>query len=345
MEFSDLIEIDGSSGEGGGQILRTSLALSLVTGRPFRIERIRAGRKKPGLLNQHLTAVNAAADISGAEVTGNVIGSRELYFAPGPVRAGRYHFDVGSAGSCTLVLQTVLPALITADAGTELILEGGTHNPFAPPFDFLSKTFLPLLSQIGPKTSAKLHRPGFYPAGGGKMTVSIEPAKKLSPIELRNRGRIRMRRARAVVARLPRSIAERELRIVGEMLGLGTEHAKIQEVTDSRGPGNALLVEIDSEHITETFTGFGMRGVPAERVAEGTAEEVLEYLSSDAPVGKHLADQILIPLALAGGGIFKTLPLTAHTLTNMEVLKQFLDVEIEIIETDGKAVTIEIKCP
>jgi RNA 3'-terminal phosphate cyclase (ATP) len=345
MDSGDLIEIDGSSGEGGGQILRTSLALSLVTGRPFRIERIRAGRKKPGLLNQHLTAANAAADISGARVTGNVIGSRELYFAPGPVRAGRYHFDVGSAGSCTLVLQTVLPALITGDAGSELILEGGTHNPFAPPFDFLNKTFLPLLRRMGPETDAELYRPGFYPAGGGKMAVSIEATRELSPLDLRNRGPIKSRGARALVARLPRGIAERELKKIGEMLSLDPENQQVEEISNSRGPGNVVMVEIQSEHITETFTGFGMRGVRAEQVAEQTAKDVLEYLSVDAPVGKQLADQLLIPLALAGGGIFKTLPLTAHTLTNIEVLKLFLNVKIEISETDGGTVAIEIKCP
>lgn len=342
MNSSDPIEIDGSSGEGGGQILRTSLALSLVTGKPFRIAGIRAGRKKPGLLNQHLTAVNAAVAVSGAEVTGNVIGARELYFAPDRIRAGRYQFAVGSAGSCTLVLQAVLPALVTTESGSELILEGGTHNPFAPPYDFLDKTFIPLLRQMGPGIVARLHRPGFYPAGGGKISVSIEPVKRLRPIDILDRGELKGKRARSIVAGLPRNIAERELKRVSEILQLDTEALQVEEMTGSRGPGNVLLIEIEYEHITETFTGFGLRGVRAEEVAERTVAEALEYLSTDAPVGKHLADQLLILMALAGGGKFKTLALTAHTLTNIEVVRRFLSSDIRVSETEGTTSIIEI---
>ncbi len=189
--MNNVIEIDGSFGEGGGQILRTSMALSLVTGKPFHINNIWEGRRKPGLLHQHLTAVNAAATISRAELQGNDIGSQELYFAPNKVKFGQYYFAVGTAGSCTLVLLTVLSALTTADAGSELILEGGTHNPYAPPFDFLDKAFLPILNRMGPRISTKLERPGFYPAGGGKFVALIEPAKKLSQIDLLDRGHIK----------------------------------------------------------------------------------------------------------------------------------------------------------
>src|ERR1051325_4105851 len=208
-----MITIDGSFGEGGGQILRTSLALALVTGKPFRIERIRAGRKNPGLLRQHLTAVNAAAQIGRAEVAGASIGSRELTFAPQAVTAGSYHFAVGTAGSATLVLETVLPALLIADGPSALVLEGGTHNPYAPPFDFLDKTFLPLVCMMGPRVAARLERHGFYPAGGGKFIVDIEPAARLGRIELDERGDITGRRARALIANLPRQIAERELSV------------------------------------------------------------------------------------------------------------------------------------
>jgi RNA 3'-terminal phosphate cyclase (ATP) len=343
--MKSVIEIDGSSGEGGGQILRTSLTLSLVTGKPFRIVGIRAGRKKPGLLNQHLTAAYAAAAISSAIIEGNEIGARELYFAPDRIRAGRYRFAVGSAGSCMLVLQTVLPALFAAKSESELILEGGTHNPFAPPFDFLEKTFLPLLRRMGLGIAARLLRPGFFPAGGGKIAVSIKPTGELSSIDLLDRGEIKSMRARAVVARLPRNIAERELRVTGETLGLEPEHMQIEETSGSRGPGNALIVEIECRNITEIITGFGMRGVSAEQVAERTAEDALEYLSSDAPVGKHLADQLLIPLALAGGGKFKTLPLTAHTLTNIDVIRRFLDIEIRVAKKEEKSSIIEVRAP
>src|SRR6185436_4161528 len=202
-----MLTIDGSFGEGGGQILRTALSLSLVTGKPFRIDNIRARRKNPGLLRQHLTAVNAATEISHAEVTGAGIGSRELTFAPGSVESGDYAFAVGTAGSTTLVLQTVLPALLIANGKSQLILEGGTHNPFAPPFDFLAQAFLPLVNRMGPQVTAELERPGFYPAGGGRIRVTIEPAGELKRLDISSRGEVLARRAKAVVANLPISIA------------------------------------------------------------------------------------------------------------------------------------------
>ena len=207
---SDFLTIDGSQGEGGGQVLRSSLAMSLVTGRPFVIENIRAGRKKPGLMRQHLTAVNAATEVSHAEVKGATIGSARLEFQPGKVTPGNYTFSVGTAGSATLVLQAVLPALMLADGESNLTLEGGTHNPFAPPWDFLTKTYLPVLNRMGPTVEARLIRPGFYPAGGGQFTVRIRPARQLGRLELLERGEIRTRRVRALVANLSRRIAERE---------------------------------------------------------------------------------------------------------------------------------------
>ena len=325
-----MIVIDGSRGEGGGQILRSSLALSLVTGRPFRIEKIRAGRKKPGLMRQHLTAVEAAAAIGRAEVEGARIGSQLLVFAPKAINAGKYHFAVGTAGSCTLVLQTILPALLTADAPSEVVLEGGTHNPFAPPFDFLVKAFLPLIGRMGPKVSAILQRPGFYPAGGGKFTVSIEPATGLQRVDLPERGAVQKHAARAMVARLPRQIGERELKVVRDRLGWSEECCYVEDAGSSPGPGNILCVEIVSEHCTEVFTGFGEVGVSAEKVANDTVRQVEEYLSADVPVGPYLADQLLLPMALAGGGSFRTLAPTRHMTTNAEVIRLFLPVEVEM---------------
>ena len=196
-----MISIDGSFGEGGGQILRTALGLSLVTGQPFRIEKIRAGRRNPGLLRQHLTAVKAAAKIGQAEIAGVNIGSTQLTFTPGRVAHGDYQFAVGTAGSATLVLQTILPALLVSgdqDQQTQLTIEGGTHNPFAPPFDFLSQAFLPLLERMGVRVEARLERYGFYPAGGGRIEITIKPAKRLEPIELNERGKILNRRATAL---------------------------------------------------------------------------------------------------------------------------------------------------
>jgi RNA 3'-terminal phosphate cyclase (ATP) len=327
-----MLTIDGSQGEGGGQILRTSLALSIVTGRPVRIERIRAGRRKPGLRQQHLTAVRAAAAVSGGEVEGQEVGSQTLSFHPGSARPGEHRFEIGTAGSTTLVLQTVLPALLAAPGPSRLMLEGGTHNPMAPPFDFLQRAFLPLVSRTGPRLEATLARPGFYPRGGGRVELLVEPAATLSPFELLDRGAILKRRARAVVARLPTHIGRREVKRVGDRLGWPRESLQVEEIVDCAGPGNVLLIEIECEHVTEVFSGFGERGVRAERVADLAIQQVRRYLSAGVPVGPFLADQLLLPLALAGSGAFRTVQPTDHTRTNIEVIKQFLELEIRVEE-------------
>jgi RNA 3'-terminal phosphate cyclase (ATP) len=338
-----MIVIDGSQGEGGGQILRSSLALSLVTGQPFRIERIRAGRRKPGLMRQHLTAVNAAAAIGCARVEGDRIGSQVILFEPHSVKPGKYQFAVGTAGSCTLVLQTVLPALLTAGAPSELVLEGGTHNPHAPPFDFLARAFLPLIGRMGAKVSATLNRPGFYPAGGGKFTIDVEPVERLERLDLTERGEILSRSARATVAKLSRKIAERELKVVRDSLGWDEQCCFAEEATGSRGPGNILCIELESENVTELFTGFGELGVSAEKVAGDTVKEIKDYLSARVPVGLHLADQLLLPMALAGGGRFRTLTPTGHTLTNAEVIRRFLPVEVTIQRHTPKVWEVRIE--
>lgn len=337
-----MLTIDGSYGEGGGQILRTSLALSLVTGKPFRIEKIRAGRKSPGLLRQHLTAVNAAAEVGGAGVINATIGSRELTFTPGRITAGDYHFAVGTAGSATLVLQTVLPALLTASAPSRLTLEGGTHNPFAPPFDFLEKSFLPLINRFGPQVTAELERPGFYPAGGGKFSVEINPAASLNRLDLTERGKIKRRRGRAIVANLPRHIAEREIAVIRRKMSWNAEWLEAEVIDNSRGPGNIVLIEIESENATEVFTGFGERGVRAESVAEKAVQAARRYLSSEVAAGEYLADQLLLPMAMAGGGRFTTLPLSRHATTNINMIRKFLDVEITV-ETINRECLVEVR--
>ncbi len=338
-----MIVIDGSFGEGGGQVLRTSLALALVTGKPFRIEKIRAGLKNPGLLRQHLTAVKAAAQIGQAEVSGDGIGSQQLAFAPGKVAPGNYAFAVGTAGSATLVLQTVLPALMMASGNSSLVLEGGTHNPFAPPFDFLAKVFLPLVNRMGPQVSAKLERPGFYPAGGGKFSIEIEPAPSLNRIDLLERGEIRVRNARAMIASLPRKIAERELALVKEKMSWNPEWLRVEAVDNSLGPGNIVMIELESEHVTELFTGFGERGVPAEGVADQAVQAARRYLAADVAVGEYLADQLMIPMALAGGGSYTTLPLSRHATTNIEVIRKFLDVGIEVETITNRSLKVTIR--
>ncbi len=333
--MTDWITIDGSQGEGGGQILRTALALSLVSGRPFRIERIRAGRKKPGLLRQHLTAVQAAAEVSMAKVSGADLGSRALSFEPSNVRGGEYGLAVGTAGSATLVLQAVLPALLAAREPSRLTLEGGTHNPYAPPFDFLARTFLPILRRMGASVEVTLETHGFYPAGGGRFTVAIEPCAKLGQLSLLEREETQMH-ARAIVASLSENIAKRELSIVRERLGLERAFCRVESVDTSIGPGNVLMIMIDCESVNEVVTGFGVKGVSAEKVASDACNEVQAHLAAGVPVGIHLADQLLIPMAMAGGGTFRSLAPTAHTVTNAEVIRRFLGIPITIEhERDG----------
>lgn len=333
-----MLTIQGNQGEGGGQILRSSLALSMLTGTPFRIVHIRAGRKKPGLLRQHLTAAKAAAQVGCARLEGAALGAQELTFEPGPVAPGTYHFDVGTAGSATLVLQTVLPALLTASGPSTLVLEGGTHNPHAPPFDFLAEGFLPLLGRMGPRVTAVLERPGFFPAGGGRFRVTVEPAGALAPFDLLERGPITGRRARALVSNLPRTIAEREVKVVREELRWPHDSCEVVEHRRGRGPGNAVVVAVASEAVTEVFTGFGARGVPAEVVARRAVDDARRYLGADVPVGPYLADQLLLPFTQAGGGAFRTFPPSLHTRTNIDVIRQFTGVDIQVENhVDGSA--------
>jgi RNA 3'-terminal phosphate cyclase (ATP) len=339
-----LIAIDGSLGEGGGQVLRTALGLALVTGQAFRIVNIRAGRKRPGLLAQHLAAVRAAAQVSGAAATGAAIGSRELAFEPGDVRPGAYEFAVGTAGSATLVLQTVLPALAVACGPSQLLLKGGTHNPWAPPYDFLAKALLPLLGRMGPTMMAELRRPGFYPAGGGEFRVLVRPAPRFGPLELMERGEVLARRARALVARLPEHIARRELQGVRDGLGWSPDCLAVEKCEDSPGPGNVLILEVQSRHVTEVFAGFGRRGVRAEEVAAAVVEEARRYLAAGVPVGEHMADQLLVPLAL-GGGRFRTVAPTRHTQTNIAVIQQFMDVQVRCEEIAPDVWEIGVETP
>jgi RNA 3'-terminal phosphate cyclase (ATP) len=341
-----LLTIDGSHGEGGGQVLRSSLTLSLVTGRPFVIDNIRARRKSPGLMRQHLTAVIAAAEVGQARVEGATIGSSRLGFYPERIKPGDYTFSVGTAGSTTLVLQTVLPALLVAESPSQLTLEGGTHNPMAPPFDFLAKTYLPLVNRLGPTVEAQLVRPGFYPAGGGQMTVHVEPGQ-LGPLELLQRGEITARRVRAIVANLPEQIAERECQAIAQKAGWAPTCFTVEEVSNSRGPGNLVMIELESEHLTEVFTGFGQRGVRAEQVALDALQSAREYLAADVPVGPYLADQLMLPLGIGvyqgtGGGTFRTMPLSRHATTHVEILRQFMDLNITVEQSGRAECTVRI---
>jgi RNA 3'-terminal phosphate cyclase (ATP) len=323
--------------------------MSLVTGRHFVIENIRAGREKPGLMRQHLTAVKAAAEVGRAEVEGAEIGSARLEFRPGRVASGDYKFSVGTAGSTTLVLQTVLPALLLAEGESTIILEGGTHNPFAPPLDFLTKAYLPLINRLGPtvKVDPITVRPGFYPAGGGTFTVRIEPTRQLGRLELIQRGDIRARRVTAMVANLPQHIGERQCRAIAEKTGWDKGCFLIERGEHSRGPGNVVLIELQSEHLSEVFTGFGQIGVRAETVAMRVLDEAHAYMAAEVPVGKHLADQLLLPLGIgahfgSGGGVFRTMALSLHATTHIELLRQFLELDVRVEKIDRGGCTVKV---
>lgn len=324
----DELVIDGAMGEGGGQILRTALSLSLCLQRPFRLIHIRPRRRKPGLQRQHLAAVRAAVAIGQADVEGAELDSTELVFTPRGINGGEYRFDIGSAGSTTLVFQTLVLPLLMAETPSRLILSGGTHNPLAPSFEFMQQAFLPLLAKMGAKVEIELVRPGFYPLGAGEVKVFIAPCSQLKPLSLEKRGAIRRMSAVATLSRLPDHIAERELRVVAEGLGLAPSALFVCHETEARCPGNALQVTVESEACTEVFSGIGERGLPAEVVAEGVLAQVTRYLEADVPVGPYLADQLLLPLALARGGAFVTVAPDRHTPTNIEVIRKFLPLDI-----------------
>lgn len=335
----DILELDGAIG--GGQVLRSALSLSMLSGRPFSIHNIRARRSRPGLLRQHLTAVQAAAQVCSAEVEGAELGSQRLSFSPGAIRGGDYRFAIGSAGSCTLVLQTLLPALLRADTPSTLHISGGTHNPLAPPADFLLRAWLPLLRRMGAKVDMQLLRHGFAPAGGGVISVQIEPSL-LSPLHLLEPGAVLRQEASALLAGIPGHVGERELARVMKRLKWPDGDLRFVWLEQEEGPGNALLLEIVCEQVTEIFSAFGQNGIRAERVADSAIDQAREWLQSGTTVAEHLADQLLLPMALAGGGSFTTPRMTEHLASNLEVLQRFLPVVVRCSEPRRGALLIEL---
>lgn len=336
------IELDGSKGEGGGQILRTALTLSMCTGQPMRIKNIRAKRKKPGLMRQHLTAVEAAAAISGAQVEGAQVGSTDLTFAPGEIHGGVYRFSIGTAGSCTLVLQTILPPLLTAEHDSQITLSGGTHNQMSPPFHFLERAFIPLLERMGAKVELQLNRFGFYPAGGGEITITVTAGKPLQPLHLQNRGERINAYAESFFAGIPAHIAERELGMVKKRLAWADDQLLMRGLDRQQGPGNAVLITLEYEHVTEVFTGFGEKSVAAEVVANGAIKRALRYMASEATAGHFLTDQLLLPMALAGGGSFVATDWSPHAETNADIIQRFLPIKIQAEETEKGDVFVQV---
>ncbi len=316
----DTVLIDGSTGEGGGQILRTSLALSCITGKSLHIENIRAARRNPGLAKQHLSCVQAACQICNGQCKGAARGSKALDFQPGPVQSGDFHFDIGSAGSATLVIQTLLPALFLADRPSMVTVTGGTHNPLAPPFDFLSETFLPAIATAGFYGNCKLIKHGFFPAGGGKIAFDIQPWQK-PPHQIINLSKPSKQfqiNARIYTAKLPAHIAERQRKLLLQSK-LSFQNIEHVEATDSDGPGNCVMIRLCGNDRTTVFTAFGMRGKPSQDVvsevvnlardflapaasflpAPAVAQAQVRSKTAGAAVDRFLADQLLIYMAMA----------------------------------------------
>jgi RNA 3'-terminal phosphate cyclase (ATP) len=329
-----LVEIDGTRGEGGGQLLRGALALAVATGRGFRIDGIRRARPRPGLMRQHLTAVQAAATICEARVDGAEIGATSLVFEPGPMRAGNYTFAIGTAGSCVLVLQAIVPALARLEAPSQITVSGGTHNPLAPTFEFLRDSLAPQLAAIGWTVQYTLARHGFYPAGGGQIIATLAPARPPQRLVLIERGARIAHGARAVVSHIARDIAERELATLCTRLNWEADPRAITSIDDSAGPGNFVEATVRYANVTEVATSIGERGVTGERVAGACADAVRRYLRVTAPVGEYLLDQLLVPLALTAGGELRAVRWTPHAEAQRELLRTWFARDIEVTRGD-----------
>lgn len=336
------IQIDGSLGEGGGQILRTALSLSMITGIPFELINIRAGRKKPGLMRQHLVCVQASQRISNAQVTGAELHSQRLSFAPQQIQAGQYDFHIGSAGSTTLVLQTLLPALLLQTEPSQVSIHGGTHNPMAPTADFIEHCFVPALKQLGANVAFKLVRAGFFPVGAGQIDVLIQPWHQRLRYTQLNRGRLLATHAYAAALNLAPSIAERELQILSNKLDV---NVRKQLYPQGISQGNSLFVQLDYEQHQQVFSALGEKRKTAEQVAKDLAKNVNDYLKSTAIADEYLADQLLLPLALGQGGEFTTQLLSEHTRTQAEMIMRFLNCQIEFEALDTTLWKIKVRVP
>ncbi|MCA9135117.1 MAG: RNA 3'-terminal phosphate cyclase [Planctomycetales bacterium] len=343
-EPNQRITIDGSQGEGGGQIIRSSLALSAVTSMPIKLENIRAGRSKPGLLRQHLTAVRASAAICGADLRGDSLRSSTLEFTPAQISGGEFQFSVGTAGSTSLVAQTILPALMTAAEPSSVKLTGGTHNPWAPPLDFLARCFIPQLAKAGPIVNADLIKHGFYPAGGGEIHLKVQPSKDLSGFQLLDCEESFSPRVTAIVSNLPRSIADRQCNTIRRKSQWADANYEVVEVESPIGPGNVVMIEIQRQSVTELFIGHGKVGVKAEQVARSVLKEARAYLARRVPVGEYLADQLMMPMGLAAAqghrSAFRSGPLSMHSRTHVAILERFLPIQIDITEHDNGNVDV-----
>ncbi len=326
------VEIDGSFGEGGGQILRTALALSVATRRPIRIRHIRAGRRKPGLANQHLTCIRAAKQVSSARVSGDTLGSQTLEFEPGSVQPGDYSFDVTTAGSVSLVFHTLFLPLSLAKNESHITIRGGTHVKWSPSYEFLEDQWLSYLGKIGFALSLRLEKAGYYPKGGGVLAARVRPAEEIRPLSLLDRGGFQGMVGRVFFSNLNRSIALRQAATAREILrsrGLSPE-IEIREYP-SPGAGTGTHLHAAFANGSGSFTALGERGLPAERVAALSTESLCGYLDSGAAADRFIADQLLLPLAFASGeSVFTCEEITQHLVTNAHVVQMLLPVKVEL---------------
>jgi RNA 3'-terminal phosphate cyclase (ATP) len=336
-----VISIDGSHGEGGGQILRTALALSCVLGMPFEITAIRKSRKKPGLQPQHLTAVMAAAEISSARVEGAELSSTAIRFAPRAVEGKDYFFDVarktGSAGSTSLILQTILLPLCLGRQQSTVTVRGGTHVPWSPTFHYLKRVFLPLVARLNAGIDAEIRKWGWYPGGGGEVVAKVQSRTSLRPLSLTDRGRLLFVTGASAVSNLPRSIAMRQRDRAIEILRRKGIEADIGIIeAPSPGKGTVVFLQADFENVTVGFDALGAIGKRAEEVADEACAALLGYGDSSGALDPHLADQVIPYLALADGvSEFTTSCITPHLLTNSWVVRQFLDVAVQVEGNEG----------
>jgi len=340
-----MIDIDGSMGEGGGQVLRSALSLALLTGQPVNLTRIRANRSKPGLGFQHLMAVQAAARISHAQVEGDRIGSQTVRFEPGRVTPGDYHFDIGTAGATSLVLQTLLLPLALTPETSNLVISGGTHVPLSPCFHYLDWHWRVLLMRLGVPFELQMAMAGFYPQGGGELHARVPGGARPGALHLCERGGLLRVRGLSALANLREDIGVRQRnRVLRQLRGLDCDIAIALESLPARSRGTLLLLLAEFEHSQACFFALGARGKRAERVADEAVEELLTFLANDGAVDRWLADQLLLPLACAGeASELRTGEVTLHLLTNAAVIREFLPVRISIEGELGRPATVRVE--
>lgn len=342
--LNNVIEIDGTMGEGGGQVLRSTLSLSLLTGRPVHLVRIRAGRDRPGMAYQHLMAVQSAARIGRARVEGDRIGSQELRFSPGRITPGDYHFDIGTAGATSLVLQTLLLPLALAEGPSRLQIRGGTHVPWSPCFHYLDWHWRVILAQAGIDFELRMPMAGFYPAGGGELQAAIPGHAQIRGIHHVTRGRLLRIKGLSAVANLPEDIAERQRRrAMNQLQHLGCPIEIALENLPAASPGTVLVLLTEFEHAQVCCFALGARGKRAERVADEAVAELLHFLATDSTVDRWLADQLLLPLSFANApSVLHTSEVTLHLQTQAEVIQRFMPARITIDGNRGEAGRIHI---